>query len=319
MCGICNEMLTDKVHCGSCNLDLHYDCGGITEIGYRKLGEERKMSWRCHRCKNSQRLPLPVAAAATPPDCSIASLLREIRELTARLTPLESVPEDVKAIRSDIDMLKTSFNEVNIVLSELSERIKKNEARLTRLEGLGKDQGKVISAVQVQLETINNDLNEREQFARLKNIELKGLPQMKNENLLDLVCSIGKKIQYPILKSQIDFATRVQSRDPDQTKPIVVCFINRYVKEDFVAAARVYSKTSPLMSSDIGLEAKNSRIFVNDHLTLRNKALLSKVKKTAKERGFQYVWVKYCKLFVRRDDTSPILNMKSEKDISKMI
>lgn len=317
ICGICDENMIDGVHCYACELDLHYECAGITEVGYRKLGEERKQSWRCHKCRQfGINVPTPQQASPAVLDTSNASILREIRLLAGKLTTLESLPNEIKIVRQELEELRSTLGEVTNTLKVFSDRIQKTEDRLTKLENAKTDK---YNAIQAQLEKMESYNDEREQFSRLNNVELKGLPQLKNENLLDVVSALGKKVHYPILKSQIDFVTRVQSRDPAHTKPVIISFINRYVKEDFIAASRAYAKTSPIMATELGGAGKPSMVYVNDHLTLKNKSLLARAKKLAKEQEFKYVWVKFCKIFVRRDDTSPVLNIKSEKDLAKIV
>lgn len=102
-------------------------------------------------------------------------------------------------------------------------------------------------------------------------LSLRAFYKNKNEKLLDLVCSLSKKIQYLVSKTQRHFATRVQMRNLYHIKRIIVYFNNRYIKKDFMATARAAIKTSPIIPTDVGLQG-NSKIFVsliifvNDHL-----------------------------------------------------
>ncbi|XP_060810118.1 uncharacterized protein LOC132904218 [Amyelois transitella] len=180
------------------------------------------------------------------------------------MEPLEKVAENVAALRQEISELKTSVAESRSEVKACNERVTK---------------------VEIHLERIDMDIHERDQWSRMNNVEVKGVPQGKNENLFNIMKTLGDKINYKIDKSYFNFYTRVQSMDPKNPKPIIACFHSRYVKEDFIAAARLYMKSSPLASSDLGL-AGNSRIFVNDHLTARNKDLLAKAKKAAREMDF---------------------------------
>ncbi|KAL4702346.1 hypothetical protein ACJJTC_002708 [Scirpophaga incertulas] len=69
--------------------------------------------------------------------------------------------------------------------------------------------------------------------------------------------------------------------------------------------------------ADIGFDS-DSKIFINDHLTLENKKLLNKAKQIARDHGYSYIWVKNCKIFLRKDQTSPIKYVKSELDLKKL-
>lgn len=151
----------------------------------------------------------------------------------------------------------------------------------------------------------------------MNNVEIKGVPQTDHENLFDILGKIGTNIDYPVSKVQVNFITRVPSREKDHAKHIIVCFCSRYVKEDFIAAARLASKTTPLNTGQIGLPG-TQQIFVNDHLTQQNKFLLSKTKKAAAEMDFRFVWVKHCKIHARKTETSPTIILKTEKDLEKL-
>ncbi|CAB3252696.1 unnamed protein product [Arctia plantaginis] len=88
-----------------------------------------------------------------------------------------------------------------------------------------------------------------------------------------------------------------------------------YLKSDFVAAAR---KHKLLKIGELGLPGEN-RVYINDHLTLDNKILLNKTKARDKERGFEHVWVKGCKHFIRKNHISPMHHIKTEHDLKKFL
>lgn len=311
-CGACNDTLSDGVNCTSCNQILHFHCSGITEAGYRKLGD-RKLTWRCIKCKqvNTQTPSSP----RSPYPESNSTVLMEIRALSSKLAPLEGLKNDILALRSEFADLKSSLNQqFNDVVKEFATKIQDMEQRITQMEVVHNQ----VDNIQLRLDKLEEESDRKDQWSRMNNIEIKGLPQSNNENLFDLISKIGTKIKYQISKTQINFVTRVPSQQKDNIKPIIVRFCNRYAKEDFVAAARYESKTSPLTTNHMGLPG-NHKIYINDHLTLKNKNLLSKTKKLAAEKDFRYVWVKHAKIYIRKMDTSPVILVKSEQEIAKLV
>lgn len=148
----------------------------------------------------------------------------------------------------------------------------------------------------------------------MNNLEIKGVPIANNEDLYTVVSQIGELIKCPIPKQHINYIARVPMRNDKTNKSIVVCVHNRYLKDDFVAAA----KKRTITPADLGLQGSGMRVFVNDHLTLENKLLLNKAKAFGKERNFAFTWVKGCKIFMRKNPTSPVLNIKSEADLKRL-
>ncbi|XP_037298620.1 uncharacterized protein LOC119190552 [Manduca sexta] len=308
-CGVCRDHLTEGAKCSVCHLVLHYQCAGVTETGFRKLGD-RRLTWRCAKCKQSTT----TSEQNSPKLDTESRVLKEIRAISAKLAPLELLAEDIKALRSEFAQLQTSVIESNKTITEFNIKIKDFEQRLAQVEKIQNQ----VNTLQAQINKSEEEINARDQWSRMNNLEIKGIPQNNGENLFDILTTIGAKIQYPITKNQINFITRVPTLVKDNIKPIIVCFNNRFVKEDFIAAARISSKSSAFTAAYFGLPGQR-RVFINDHLTAKNKLLLSKAKKAAAVKDFRYIWVKHAKIHIRKNDTSPVLVINSEKDLTKII
>lgn len=56
-------------------------------------------------------------------------------------------------------------------------------------------------------------------------------------------------------------------------------------------------------------------IYVNEHLTQRNKALLSPTVKRKKDARWKYVWTSSGRVLARRNEDSPVVRISDEKDL----
>lgn len=312
VCDTCTGQMTDGVYCTVCLMTMHFQCAGITESGYRKLGD-RKLTWRCNKCRLSGTTHQPVSPGPKSPVPESAVLL-EIRALSEKLAPLEKLQEEVSGMRTEFADLKSSLSkQFDDIINKLEEKLRDMQERVAKVEIIKED----LEQLQARVKELEEESEDRDQWSRMNNVEIKGITQQNNENLLEMVTKIGSKINYPVSKTQINFVSRVPTREKARTKSIIVSFCNRYVKEDFIAAARLEAKTAPLTTSLFGLPG-NQKIYVNDHLTVKNKLLLSNTKKSAANANFRYVWIKHAKIHVRKTDTSPVIIIKSEKDITKI-
>ncbi|XP_063378554.1 uncharacterized protein LOC134665509 [Cydia fagiglandana] len=310
ICGRCGEEVSDPIKCTACLLSFDYACSGITEAGFRKLGD-RQATWRCAGCKTTQKpslgsQPAAVAAAvdAATTSLTLHDVMSEIHKISAQLAPLSTVVADIQAIKTDIAELKRSNSNTSKKLSQFEDRLKKVEA--------SNDDG----ALKSRISNLEVELNEKDQWLRYNNVEIKGVPLKNNENLFEILQRIGTKVTYTVPKTSVNYITRVPSRgeNASRQKSIIVSFTNRYTKEDFIAACRI-CKTITL--DDIGFQGAG-RVYVNDHLTVKNKILLNKTKAVAKEKNFQYVWVKHGKIHVRKTDSSPVLQVRTEEELSRL-
>lgn len=87
-----------------------------------------------------------------------------------------------------------------------------------------------------EISALKSNLADNDQRLRLNNIEIKGLPESKNENLFTIFEKICKTIGHEVSKSEINFISRVPVFNA-KARSIIVSFNKRYIKEDFIASA----------------------------------------------------------------------------------
>ncbi|CAH0721722.1 unnamed protein product, partial [Brenthis ino] len=219
---------------------------------------------------------------------------------------LQPIKEDIVNLKDSISFINTKYEEINQKIAHFENEIKVLSAQSSSLNDL-----------RINLDSMEAENNKREQWVRRSNVEIYGIPEKKNENLMELLQSISSHIGYQVNPAtDIDFITRVAptSRENRRSKPIIIRFLSRWKKDDFLSIAR----KNKLKCSDLGFSGNNSNIYFNDHLTKSNKNLLQEAKKLAKEKSFLYVWVKNCTIMVRRSDTSPVLHIINQSDLKKI-
>ncbi|CAB3260872.1 unnamed protein product [Arctia plantaginis] len=318
-CKRCDTETRDGVTCSLCEGRFDFPCAGITEAGWRKLGD-RKATWKCGSCK--------ALAAASPRTNTLKAsstdadtILSELKRLTTQMEALPILVSSVKAIQqelSELKMIKAEFADmkssiefVHGSIETLSNRVSSLEEELDSMKKTKQE----MSILREQVDKLESLHRETEQRSRLNNIEIKGVPMSNSENLFTIITKIGDVIGCHITKDQINYVARIPMRNDKNHKNIICSVHNSYLKSDFVAAAR---KHKLLKVGELGLPGEN-RVYINDHLTLDNKILLNKTKARAKERGFEHVWVKGCKIFIRKKHTSPMHHIKTEHDLKKFL
>ncbi|KAL4719363.1 hypothetical protein ACJJTC_019492 [Scirpophaga incertulas] len=166
----------------------------------------------------------------------------------------------------------------------------------------------------VDINKFSTEMALKEQRSRLNNVEVKGVPLKTGENLFSIAEALTKAVGYSFPKTQINYIARVPIHNSKE-KLIIITFINRYIKEEFLGAARA---KKILTADDIGFRGNRQRVFVNDHLTQESKNVLTKTKAVAKEKNYSYVWVKHCKIHVGKNDTSRVVIVSTVNDLNKI-
>ncbi|XP_013188339.1 uncharacterized protein LOC132903324 [Amyelois transitella] len=299
-CISCNKEHSDGPVCCVCKNQFDFACAGVTETGFRRLGERRN-NWRCPGCKSGSSLS---PAATSPMPSQLDSIQEQLSRITFQLEPLKSLTADVAVIKAEMSDLKASVEMAHSAFASLDARVKSVEKALTEIPDL-----------QEEVCRLRQELEDRDQWARANNVEIRGVPLRKGENLYEIAERIGELSNFPIRRESISYIARIPTRVPDAEKPIIISFNNRYIKEDLVASAR---KSKQLTLAGLGFSATGP-FYVNDHLTQKNKTLLSKARSLARETDFRYVWVKHAKIMARKSDTSPVFIIRNEKDLLKIV
>lgn len=305
-CASCGVEHTEGPTCTLCKHHYDFSCAGITEGGYRRLGD-RKNSWRCPKCKSS---PSPSLAPTSPQPGQLDKIQEQLNNVMMQLAPLATLVDDIKLIKNEIASLKDSHNTVQELIGSFSGKVDVLESRVCKVE----KESQEIPALKAEISRLQQELLERDQWARSNNVEIRGIPQKKTENLYDIAQKISKACDFPVRKEDINYIARIPTRIQNNERPILISFNNKYTKEELIASLR---RRKDLDLSDLGFNS-HGKFYVNDHLTPRNKTLLSKARALAKERNFKYIWVKHCKIMARKSDTSPIFFIKCENDLLKI-
>jgi prefoldin subunit 5 len=289
---------------------MDFSCAAISESGWRKLGAERRSACKCPKCRNLCATPVSPNESA-----SLTTILQEIRELRTQMvefneikTCLPKLAEEIKCIKEDLSDFKKSYD---FLASSVDELRIKADAAVNKVSKLDKR----VESMDSVLTEMQSKLSHFDQRSRLNNLEIKGVPIKKDENLFKIIETIGEKVGYSFPRTQINYLSRVPIYNSKE-KSIVVSFLNRYIKEDFISATRACKS---LKAEDIGFRDSKHRIFVNDHLNADAKNLLNKAKQLAKEKSFSYVWVKFGKIHVRKNETSGIFIINNTQDLNKFV
>lgn len=263
---------------------------------------------------------------ATTISSSVTSILTEkLDHFNSTLTQLQSNVQKLTAsnasIISSLSGMDKRLTDFEASTSFSSDRQDTFDTRLGSVEKLVKtikSQETEISELKSDLSKVQSNLNKKLQWDRLQNIEITNVPESKNEVLSDIITNIAKHVGITMAATDLEFSTRVQpmKTTPGVPRAIITKVRNRVLKDSIIHGVR---KNKGLTTQDIGLPGETKDIFVNEHLTIENRTLHKKVRQLATEKMYTFVWVKNCRIFVRKGDKTPIIHVASEDDLKKIV
>lgn len=311
ICELCTSGITGKspgLQCsGPCLKFYHAKCVDISKADISRFSMPG-VSWSCRLCRGNEGKKRHSVVITPEED--------DLDPPTNSLDVLKEIRMDVKMLNNKYESLLASVNFCSDKVTAFESTVAKLNDKVSIIEKLSKEN--------LELKSVINDLNIRlelvEQQSRTNNVEIQGVPEKANENLLYIIKSIGDKIGCPTDTTEIDTIYRVAHREPsNRPKPIIVKLLSKQKRDAILAAAKL-TRRSPDNISTRGLEIENisKELYINEHLTSKNKLLLKKSKEMARTKNYKYIWVRNGTVFARKDDRSRVMKILNEIDVTKM-
>lgn len=331
------------ITCKKCNKQYHIACISGDESQFTS---DVCAKWNCPDCarnapKSKKKDSTPVRNVSTnrgskrqalnsppvdkeqtdaPDDVDIRVILEGMQKkmddnfATMRSDMINVLNEKLKPITSELSQINES---ISFISSQYEDIKRDNEASKLKIAELENENVQLNSTVN----ELSLRLNHIEQQSRQNNIELQCVPEHKNENLTQIITQLGKSVGCIINSNDIMNCTRTAKVDRSSTRPrsIVVQLASPRFRDQLLSSVISYNKANPknkLNSTHLGLADGGNPVFISEHLSPMNKALHAAARRTAKEKGYKFVWIRNGKIFMRKSEESDLVrNMDTLKNI----
>lgn len=318
LCKICNRVVNNRqpgIKCAKCLKTFHSVCLKMSDE-HLKILLSNDASWFCKECRpgNANTSVVVVDDAEQNPEGTVSSRITKNDLLSLK-------NEILGELNNKFTMLLDSVNFCSDKITDFEANIKLINDKLKLLEECKREN----EHLKIRVNDLENKIIDLEDYSRRSNIEIQGLPESRNENLVDVVLNIANNIKCEMAKTDIDAIHRVPHYDKAKktAKNVVVKFRTRLQKEDFFTRVKEYGRNQrrETGSTQPGISFPNidGKVFINEHLTPRNKILLSQAKNFCKNNNIKYIWVRDGKIFARKSDGSRVINIVNVDSFSKLI
>ncbi|CAN7995616.1 unnamed protein product [Ixodes hexagonus] len=154
---------------------------------------------------------------------------------------------------------------------------------------------------------LKKELNKLEQYGRKNNLEVHGLVQTLNKNLLEKLNKIADKIDVPRLtEDNVEAVHRVPTK-AKKTPIVIVRFVNRNERNAWL------QNKQKLRS-----EADDDNVYLQENMTALNRQLFYEVRAKAKFLGYKFAWHKEGCSYVRKQEGGPTIRIEHDGDLEKI-
>lgn len=310
-CAKCSKLLGDDEDwpsCSECNGLFHFAPCSLKQATWKKYGEEKQSTWRCVPCRDKREDEKDDDDMSTKDDESnIKDFLKQFKvEIMAEIQTV------VTKIEESQDFISSQYEDMKKNLAEMGNKLKELSLLPAKIQKLEQE----MEVRDKKIQHLEERLIKQEQYSRIKQIEIRGVQQTDAENTDAITIKVAEKLGVTVKKEDIEISHRLRPTKESPNPAIIVAFSNRKVKNSILEAR----KNCEIQNKDVfGKEAIDSKIFVGESLSPFYKHLFWRTKTTAKAADYRYVWWNGTTISARKTETSSIIRIKKEEDLSKII
>mgnify|MGYP000162037729 CR=1 FL=1 len=175
-----------------------------------------------------------------------------------------------------------------------------------------------VKTLSEENELLKKEILDLQQYTRRDNLLVFGVPDCPDESVYQLIDKVSHTIGGMQFVQDISVAHRLPTK-PGKPKPIVIRFNKRTSRDSwfqrFKEEARKDGDGPGLSLQRIFPQLPAGRVTAGEHLTIATRSLFNSTRDAAKQKEYQFVWTKDCKVFIRKNERSPALKINSLHDL----
>lgn len=251
-------------------------------------------------------------------DDKLNLLINEVRQIKRGneecLNEITTIKEDITLFKQDIsNSLDMCFGKIK----DCEGSINKQSNSIATCESLIDTLRSENSTLKKSVEDLKMKVITGEQYSRSNCLEISGVPETKNENVVAVVKQIANSLNFKLEDNMIDAVHRLSKNTfkPDVPRGIILKFCRRLDMEDMRQRARVKKS---ILAGELGYHSEG-RIYVNLSLGRETRQLWAAVRKFKVDHNFKYAWITNAgKIFLRKNENGKAVHVLGMSDLERL-
>ena len=219
---------------------------------------------------------------------------------------MEHLTKIVSKIAEDIKDMKTTMENIKTTVDTLS-------SQLTMVKDEQENIKESVADLFEENRLLKMQVNELEQYSKKPNIVLNGIPTQVNENLYEIMKTLGEKMKVDIKEHDIVAIHRLPSKT--EISPIIVRLANYDKKSMLISVSKKIRPNTDMLGMNA---AEPKPIYISEHLTKQTASLFKSAQALKKDGLVKFVWIKEGKILLRKQENSPIRKITDLKDVEQI-
>lgn len=297
----------DVIKCAECGSLSHVACCRVRSMAKLTAMSSRAVAeWKCDDCKldTASQASLRSETEDTKMTEILLSIQKEISSSQA------ANKEGFRNLESKLSCMQTSLDTLNKKVTAVEAENVALKAECSELREMNTHLSKRANEFELQL-------IEMQQYSRNRNIEVRGLPETKHEDVYLILESVAKALGVPYERQAISIAHRLpaQRGKPKESSSLIAQFVSRSTRADWLMAA----KRKRISTTDLSPSLRPGPIFIVDHLAPHNRQLLGHARSLVRDGRLAFAWSRDGKIMVRTAPESPARRIRTMGELEEVI
>ena len=235
-------------------------------------------------------------------------------EISDEKDRLLKIVENIQKIKSDIGKTVDFMSEKFEVIIHESKELKSKVTMLVKENKILNDQ---LNDMKEETTSLSSQVDFLERNLKGKNLEIVGVPFVKNENVGDLALKVLTNIDPQLSKEDIESARRLMKKDKNNVTiygPILARFKNIGKRKYIFRNKKILAEARPNL-----VNGSVKKIFINENLTPKNKKISYHANCFKKQNNWRFVWTANGMVFLRKTESSDAVLVKNLVDLENII
>jgi len=151
-------------------------------------------------------------------------------------------------------------------------------------------------------------VNDIQQYLRCDCIEITGIPESKDENLITITCELAAAVDVTIKEDDISTVHRLPDTKKVKSR-MIAKFTHRSTRDEmYQNRKKLAGKTTHHLPS-----CKTTKIFINESLTCYRKRLYGRILQYKKTYNYKFIWTQNGKIYLKYNEISPTNTFTTEE------
>lgn len=222
---------------------------------------------------------------------------------------------EVSDLKLCIDKVQKSNIEIEKAVESLSCRHDVLKDKVDALEHKDDDNTEYMKALEKQVEDLQRG-------KRNSTIEIRNIPSNKHETKREIAKFVEETCKFLNVEvRQYDIRDAYRTKSKNGSITIFAEFSSTITKSKVIDAVKSFNKkdkSKKLNSADIGIEGTPVPIYIVESLTVKGRMLFFLARDTAKSCDFKYCWTSNGKIYLRKLDGAPHIEVTSEAQLENL-